>query len=115
LTGLRSILLAIRFLFELGLLASFAYWGFALDVEPPLRWLAGIGAPLLAAVIWGLWIAPKATRQLSDPIRFVAETVLFLAGGLALFTSGQPALAATFFVVFLVDRMALTATGGTGT
>lgn len=113
-TGLRSILLAVRFLFELALLASFAYWGFNLDAEPVVTWLAGIGAPLLAAVIWGTWIAPKANRQLSDPLRFVVETILFATAAAALIISGLPGLGWGLIVGFLLDRAVLTATGGTG-
>lgn len=112
--GFRAILLGVRFLFELALLASLAYWGFDLDAEPVVRWLAGIGSPLLAAVIWGIWIAPKADRQLTDPLRFVVETVLFSIASAALADSGLTGLGLGLILGFLLDRAALTATGGTG-
>ncbi len=57
---IQSANLALRFLLELCLLAALANWGF----QAGSGWLAkiglGLGAPLLAAVIWGIFISPKA-------------------------------------------------------
>jgi hypothetical protein len=41
---------------------------------------------VLAALVWGRWVAPRATRRLEDPARLGVEVVLFAvaAGGLVI-------------------------------
>lgn len=73
----------IRFLLELCLVAALAVAGASIS------WWAAILLPLLLCVIWGLWIAPKATRRLTDPARLALEIVLFVGGGLALAAAGH--------------------------
>ena len=62
--ALKSINLAVRFLLELCVLAAVGYWGFKTSSGWFLKILLGIGAPLLIAVIWGMFGAPKANLQL---------------------------------------------------
>lgn len=104
-TVLRSINMTLRFILELCLLAALAYWGFQLEGGWPLRLLVGIGAPLLAATVWGLLVAPKAKRRLADPARFVCELVLFIWGSAALWLAGRPTLAVILLVVYLINRV----------
>lgn len=52
--------LAVRFLLELGALASATYWGATLEVNRPWRVLAAVVAPGLIALFWGLFVSPKA-------------------------------------------------------
>jgi 1-acyl-sn-glycerol-3-phosphate acyltransferase len=59
----------------------------------------GLGAPLLAAVIWGLWVAPASRRRLTDPARLVVEVLLFAAGVAALAAAGYLLVAVIFAVV----------------
>jgi hypothetical protein len=54
-------------------------------------WLLGIGAPLLAAVIWGAVVAPKARWRLPRPVRVVVELGLF---GVGQAPGGRPAAGA---------------------
>ena len=56
----------LRFVLELAALTALGYWGFA-EHEGVLQWLLGLGAPLLAAVVWGAFVAPKASRPTVDP------------------------------------------------
>jgi hypothetical protein len=49
----------LRFLLELAALASLGYWGFA-ENDGVLRWVLGIGLPVLAAAVWGTFVSPKA-------------------------------------------------------
>lgn len=96
------------------MLAAFAYWGFNLEQELTFRFLAGIGAPAVAIAIWGRWVAPKSAHQLEDPPRFVIELALFAAASLGLYLADQMGLGVLLISVFLVDRVALMLTGGTG-
>ncbi len=101
---LQTLNLGLRFLLELCLLAALSYWGFQLDQSLRLRFMAGLGAPLLAAVVWGLFVAPKAVNQLADPVRFVVELTLFMLGASALWLAEQPSLGMTLLVVYLINR-----------
>jgi len=87
--GLRVTILATRFLCELGLLAGLAYWGFTVG-EGATAWLLGLGAPAVAAVVWGLFVAPKARYKVSMPIRLSFELDLFILATLALWFAGAP-------------------------
>ena len=53
----RPIVWALRFLFELLALAAFAIGGWSLT-SGPLRIALAIALPVIAAVVWGLWMAP---------------------------------------------------------
>ena len=50
--------LVARFALELSALAALAYWGFQLTASTGVRVLAGLGAPLAAAVVWALFASP---------------------------------------------------------
>ena len=104
-TTLRIINMTIRFLLELCMLAALAYWGFQLDGGWLLRLVVGIGAPLLAATVWGLLIAPKAKRRLADPWRFLVELALFGLAAVALVGVARPLLAVILLVVYLINRL----------
>ena len=54
------------FFAELGMLAGVAWWGFT-TFEGGLAWVAGLGLALAIAVVWGIFLAPKATRPLPRP------------------------------------------------
>jgi hypothetical protein len=88
-SGLRGVTLTVRFLCELAMLAALAYWGFTVG-DGAGAWVLGIGAPVLAAIVWGAWVAPKARWPVPIPTRVVIELVVFGAavGGLAV--AGQP-------------------------
>ena len=95
------------------MLAALAVWGFSLDTGLPLRILVAIGAPVVAIAIWGRWMAPKSEHQVDDPVRFVVELVLFGFASLGLGLAGYPIAGVVLGGIFLVDRLALMATGGT--
>ena len=86
--ALASLNLALRFLVaELGALAALALW--AIDA------FAGIAAALVAAglvglvaVVWALFVSPKADRRLRDPARFGLELVIFTVATAALLDAG---------------------------
>jgi hypothetical protein len=60
LTAIESITLAARFLLELCLLGAIGYWGFR---AVPGR-LAGVGAALVVAPLWGALLAPASEMRL---------------------------------------------------
>lgn len=89
--------LTLRFLLELVALAVLGYWGFVVGQGQAWQWLLALAAPLFVAVVWGLWIAPRARYALNP----------WLKEGLALLVFGSTALAlvaveqATWGIIFL--------------
>ena len=90
--GLRAGVLTVRFLCELGMLAALTYWGFT-AADGAGAWVLGLGAPLIAAGIWGAFVSPKAKRPVSLPVRLSIEVDLFVVSAIALWFAGAPALA----------------------
>ncbi len=79
-------LLALAFASELAALAALAFWGWTVPGSTLPRVLLAVGAPVLAAVLWGVFAAPRA------PVRVLALAVLVK---LLVFGSAVAALAAT--------------------
>ena len=71
----KGLLLGVRFGLELAALVALGYWGFTTG-GTLTRIVLGLGAPLLAAVLWGLFVSPKAKFG-NDVVRAVGETVVF--------------------------------------
>lgn len=99
----KSANLALSFLLELSALAALGYWGFQTGPSTLLKILLGIGAPLLAAVIWGLFAAPKASRRLRGFALYLLKAAVFVTAILALAAAGQGTLAGIFAVAVLVN------------
>jgi hypothetical protein len=103
--ALKMLNLLIRFLLELGLLAAVGYWGFKTQANWPLKVLFGIGLPILVAVLWGSFIAPKAIYPLSGVSHLTLELFLLASGAIALFASGRPTLGWAYTSVLLVNKI----------
>jgi hypothetical protein len=108
--------LGLRFLLELAALAALAYGGWHVPGPLWLRIVLAVALPLLAAVIWTRWVAPKASRPLADPLRLVPEWVVFGGGAVALALTGHVLLGVLLAVLAAANRLALhllrTDTGG---
>jgi hypothetical protein len=102
---LKSINLGVRFLLELCMLVAVGYWGFKTGSGWFLKILLGIGAPLLIAVIWGMFVAPKATYPLHGFVLLALEMVLFGLGGVALSATENYVLAWGFAVIVVINRI----------
>lgn len=72
-----AILLAVRFLAELGMLAALAWGGWTLDGNSALSVVLALLLPLAAAGVWAAWVAPRAPHRLRDPARLAVELTLF--------------------------------------
>lgn len=77
------ILLAVRFLAELGMLGALAWGGWSAPANAALSLVLAVVLPLLAALAWGRWVAPKAGHRLPDPSRLGIELTLFAAAFVA--------------------------------
>lgn len=102
---MKHINLAIRFFLELCALASLCYWGFQFWVNVYVKFVFGIGSPLLFAIIWGIFIAPKASLKLPEPYKVMLEIVLFGVTSVALYFVDQTTLAIVLGIVFIINRI----------
>jgi hypothetical protein len=77
------------FLMKLCGLAAFSYWGFHLNRSWLINILFGIVTPLLVAIFWGAFVAPKASYPVSIPLRIVLQLIVFAFAIAALYFSGK--------------------------
>jgi hypothetical protein len=107
LTALISINLALAFILELAMLASFAYWGFLTGESTVVKILLGIGIPLLVTVFWGNFMAPKSSRRLQGVVYLVVKVVLFSLAVKALIAAGLPDAGIALAVLFFFNTILL--------
>ena len=95
--------LAVRFVLELCALAALGFWG-ARTGSPTLAAVGlAITTPLLAATLWGLFVAPKAPFDL-PVVRWVVELGVFGCAAAGLAAVGRSGLAVALLVVYAVNR-----------
>ncbi|RLK47840.1 YrdB family protein [Microbacterium telephonicum] len=78
----------LAFLSELFAFASLAIWGF-LAFAFPWNIVAGIGAPVLAILVWALFVSPKAVVRVHPFARALVELMVYAAATIAWWTAGQ--------------------------
>ena len=81
--------LALRFLLELVALGALGYWGYQTGSGPVNKIALAIGAPLVAATIWGLFVAPKATFAVPGGVHLLLQVVVFGVAVVALIRTGH--------------------------
>jgi hypothetical protein len=96
--------LALAFLLELCALAALGYWGVWVGSGPVTKTALGIGAPLFAAILWGVFAAPRA--PVSVPlVGLVVKVIVFGSAVAALYTTDHRGLAIAFAVIVLVNSL----------
>jgi hypothetical protein len=89
----------VRFIAELAALVALGYWGWETGSSGVVRIAAAVGLPLVAAVVWGLFVAPQASHRLSDPLRLLIELVIFAAAVGALAAVGRWEIAVVYALI----------------
>jgi hypothetical protein len=101
--------LAVRFALELAMLFAFGYWAASLPLLTSLRVLLGAAAVAGAAVVWGVFVAPKARVRLPENLRLSVELCIVAAAVAAVRATGRVqealALAAAGVVVAVVNSL----------
>lgn len=105
--ALKMLNLAVRFLLELCMLMAVGYWGFKTQSGWFMKILFGVGLPVLIAILWGMFIAPKAAYPLKGASHLTVELVLLALGSFSLFASGKPSLAWAYTIVLIVNKTLL--------
>jgi hypothetical protein len=101
----RGLNLAIAFLIEIAALAAFCWWGFTLSSPLWTRVIAGIGAPVVVAIVWGLFAAPRARFTLGFGPTMAVKFVVFALATAALITGGAVVLGILFAVIVVVNTV----------
>lgn len=94
------------------MLVAYAVAGHRLVPGAGLRWAGTLGVPAVVAVVWGLFVAPRARVPLALPVRVALTTVIFAGAVAALTVAGHPVSAAVLAALFVVDEVALILLGG---
>lgn len=92
---------ATAFGLELVALTAFGLWGVSLGPILVSRVALGVGAPLLVAVFWGMFLSPKAAIPLAPPYRLSLKLAIFALATAALFVNRHP-VAGVFFSSLVV-------------
>lgn len=103
--------LVIRFIMELLLLTSLGVWGYHVGGGTFAK-IITCGLPLAAAIIWGLFISPKAKFSLPIAIIVFIEFLLVGTAAYGLIWSGYLLTAIIFAVVHIGNRLLLIFIGG---
>ncbi|HEX8995318.1 MAG TPA: YrdB family protein [Ktedonobacterales bacterium] len=96
--------LALAFLLELCMLVALVAWGLHAGSGTGAKILLGVGAPLVAAVVWGVLMAPRAAVRLPRAIHLALYIVIFGVAALALASAGYPTLAWALFVLAALSK-----------
>jgi hypothetical protein len=110
-TALRTANLALKFLLELAALAALAVTGLSLDASLIVRVAVAILAPLVAALVWGRWCAPRSPRRLETTPRIVVELVVLLGSAAGLALVGHTAAAAVLSGLVVINLALLLLVG----
>ncbi len=99
--GMRTPLSAIdlaALVCELFAFATLAVWGFAMW---PLPWniVVGVGAPILAILIWALFVSPRAVLAVHPFVRALVELLVYASATVAWWGMGQTWIGLVFGVV----------------
>ena len=111
LSALQNANLALRFLLELALLAALAYGGYHLDLPGWLRAGLAVALPVTAAVVWALFVAPKATHPLPAPVHLAVQVTLLGLAVVLLCTISRQGVALGFATVAITNAALMAAWG----
>lgn len=93
---------AVRFFLELFAIFSLGFWGFV-TWPLPLNFVFGIGTPLVAAILWGLFRSPKARFALPPVGRVIVEVLVMGGAALAWVAIGRGWVGIVFGVLALAS------------
>jgi hypothetical protein len=113
--GVKAFNLTLRFVLELCAIGALGYAGWRVGGPIWQTTAATVVLGVGGAAIWGIWVAPRASYPLRDPLRLIPEWVVFGGATVALAVTGHPILATALAVLAALNRIALWRLGvGTG-
>lgn len=104
-TPLHVVNEGLAFLLELAALAVLAWWGWQSVENTALQVLLAVAAPTAAAVVWGLFAAPKARIKLPLSGVLAVKALVFGAAAVALYAMGRHTWAGVFAIVVAANTV----------
>ncbi|PPL15993.1 MULTISPECIES: YrdB family protein [Microterricola] len=93
----------IRFILEVVAVISLAIWGLTMWPMPWPGVAFAIGAPLIAILLWALFLSPKAVFQVDAFGRALFEIIVMGSVALAWWSMGLPIVAGAFALLATVS------------
>ena len=103
--------LGLRFLLELVALSAVGWWGWQSGGSTFGRVALAVALPLVVALVWGAFIAPKARFDVSRVVWYGLQVVIFGAAALALASVWSPWAGIAFALVVIANTALLAAAG----
>jgi hypothetical protein len=97
--------LLLRFLLELCALGALGYWGFKTGGGLAAKIGLGIGAPLVAAIVWGVFVSPRATVHLPEIAVLILQVLVFGSAAAGLAATGHRTLALVFGAIVVINAV----------
>ncbi|MFU8946097.1 YrdB family protein [Mycetocola zhadangensis] len=94
----------LRLFLELFAIVSLGIWGF-LGWSMPWNVIIGIGAPVVAILLWALFRSPKAVFSVDAYAKALIELLVMGAAALAWWDLGVPFVALVFGVVAVISGL----------
>ncbi|MCP2030103.1 hypothetical protein L1277_000167 [Okibacterium sp. HSC-33S16] len=92
----------LRLFLELFAVVSLGIWGF-LSWDLPWNFVIGIGAPVVAILLWALFRSPKAVLSVDPYVKALIELLVMGAAALAWWDLGVPFVALVFAIVAVIS------------
>lgn len=102
--SLKTLNVLLSFFLEVAMLGAFGYWGYHAVENPSLRWLVAVAVPLAVALLWGLFLAPRAVKRVGSTLGITVTVLLFYLAALALMSTGHSTLGIAMMVLAAINR-----------
>ncbi len=94
----------LAFFIELAMVAAYAYFGFTYFEGAVLKWLLGLGIPVILVALWGILLAPRSQRRLKIVPGVALSSALFILASVLLIVDRQMALGIILLVMSMTNR-----------
>ena len=108
---LRAPVQGLAFVVELAALAALAVWGWRTGTSTATQVVLAVAAPVVLAVVWGVFLAPRARRRLTGAPLVLAKLVALCGSGVLLAAAGAVWAGVLLAVVAGLDVVAAAALG----
>ncbi|MEV4673257.1 MULTISPECIES: YrdB family protein [Actinomadura] len=98
----------LAFVLEVAAIVALAWWGFTTGGNVVVNIALGIGTPVGAMVLWGLFAAPRARFKVALPFVLLVKAIVFGAGALAFYGVDHATLAIVFAVIAVLNTVLAT-------
>lgn len=91
----------VRVVVLIAAIGSLALWGFA-SWDLPWSIVIGIGAPVVALLLWALFLSPRPVLRVHPFLRAIVELFIYVGVTIAWWSMGQALIGTAFAVVAVV-------------